>query len=119
MIFKFPGKRQGRARGLYDEQLQRQKQEKAARAAIRQSAADRVAASLFFRSEPGTAGAVPAVMTEDAADEAGHGLPRSKEARSDALPEGLRRGKGVGEDKAAPAQPAQVVTPKGRPYPAG
>ena len=50
-------------------------------------------------------------------DSARHPLPRSDEARHDLIPEHLEREKGLGDDSAAPVQPAKApVTPDGQPY---
>lgn len=50
-------------------------------------------------------------------DVARHPLPRSEEARHDEIPEHLEREKGVGDDSAAPVQPAKApVDPDGEPY---
>lgn len=46
-----------------------------------------------------------------------HPLPRSEEARHDQIPEHVEQEKGVGDDSAAPVQPAKTpVAPDGQPY---
>ncbi len=46
-----------------------------------------------------------------------HPLPRSDEARHDEIPEHLEQEKGLGDDSAAPVQPAGApVRPDGEPY---
>jgi hypothetical protein len=55
-------------------------------------------------------------------DEAGQGhpLPASDEARTEGLPEHLRREKGTGDDGEAAARPGQnAVSPDGESYPIG
>jgi hypothetical protein len=50
----------------------------------------------------------------------GHPLPASDEARSDALPEHLRREKGTGGDDEAASRPTgDAVAPDGESYPTG
>jgi hypothetical protein len=50
----------------------------------------------------------------------GHPLPASDEARTEALPEHLRREKGRGDDEEEAARPAgDAVAPDGESYPTG